>query len=165
MNRWLISRLIVWVVKWMNGWMSERVNEWVFSSVTELMNGRVAQWEIAWGRETVAVQFKPLAPGRRGCNFRSTVVKSIWIYILGTCWKLISVQLPQNPIGDKSTLVQVMAWCCQASMGLTELNCIHTMTFLPSTGEHTEYSSIDPFAFVNMSCYTLCIQQRCNMSD
>ena len=61
-------------------------------------------------------RFNSLASGRSGCNFKSvifTLVLLIGIFKSSTDnainW------MPQDFTDDKSTLVQVMAWCCQAT--------------------------------------------------
>ena len=62
--------------------------------------------------------FNSLFPGRCGYNFKGVIFKLIiilWIGILGASCKIVVRWMPQNSIDDKSTLVKVMAWCCQAS--------------------------------------------------
>ena len=39
----------------------------------------------------------------------------LWIDILSTSCGIVLEWGPQNPTGDKPILVQVMAWCCQAT--------------------------------------------------
>ena len=63
------------------------------------------------------VQVNLLTPGISGSNFTSVSFKPIsWIDILSTSRKIGLRWMPQNPIDDKSTLVQVMAWCRQATL-------------------------------------------------
>ena len=57
-----------------------------------------------------------LAPGRCGCNFRNIIFELIsWIDTLSATSKIVVRWMPQNSSDDKSTLVQVMAWCGQAT--------------------------------------------------
>ena len=55
-------------------------------------------------------------PGRCGTNFKSLIVRLIiqngsW----GTRWEIALRWMPQNFTDEKSTLVQVMAWCRQVT--------------------------------------------------
>ena len=60
------------------------------------------------------VRFPPV--GRCGCNFKITIFKPIPLTdILCTACKIVVRWIPQNSTDDKSTLVQVMAWCRQAT--------------------------------------------------
>ena len=60
--------------------------------------------------------FNSLAPGRCGRNFKFIIFKSIpWTDISCAAWKIVVRWIPQNSIDYKSTLVQVMAWCRQAT--------------------------------------------------
>ena len=56
-----------------------------------------------------------LAPGRCGSNFKSVIFKHILriTFIKASC-EIAPRWIPQNTFDDKSTLVQVMAWCRQA---------------------------------------------------
>ena len=57
-----------------------------------------------------------LASGRCGHNFKIIIFKLIpWTDISCAACKIVVRWIPQNSICDKSTLVQVMAWCCQAT--------------------------------------------------
>ena len=57
---------------------------------------------------------KPLAPGRCGSNFKSVIFKhKKQIKFMSSFPEIALMWMPQNSI-DKSTLVQVMAWCHQA---------------------------------------------------
>ena len=58
-----------------------------------------------------------LAPGRCGNHFRNIIFKLIIQNDnLGTCCKISFRWMLQNLSNAKSTLVQVMAWCCQATI-------------------------------------------------
>ena len=49
-------------------------------------------------------------------NFKSVIFKSILEIAIMSIWcKTYLSQMPQNTIGDRSMLVQVMAWCRQAT--------------------------------------------------
>ena len=55
-----------------------------------------------------------LTPERCGSNFESVISEHIMLRI----WVLAEIirrWMPQNTFDDKSKLVQVMAWCCQAT--------------------------------------------------
>ena len=55
---------------------------------------------------------KSLTPGRYGSNFRSMIFKlSMQNSSLGTCCQIAIRRKPQKIIDDRSTLVQVKAWC------------------------------------------------------
>ena len=57
-----------------------------------------------------------LAFGKCGNNFKIVISNSILqIDILSISCEIALRRMPQNPFDDKSTLVKVMAWCCQAT--------------------------------------------------
>ena len=57
-----------------------------------------------------------LAPGGFENIFQNVFFKLIsWIDTLSNSCETALRSMPQNPSGDKSTLVQVMAWCRQAA--------------------------------------------------
>ena len=57
-----------------------------------------------------------LAPTICGCSFRSVIFKPILeIEIANPCREIKVISMPQSPIGGKSTLVQVMAWCLRTT--------------------------------------------------
>ena len=57
-----------------------------------------------------------LAPGRCGRNFNIILFKLIsWTDISCAACKIVERWIPQNSTDDESTLVQVMAWCHQAT--------------------------------------------------
>ena len=59
-----------------------------------------------------------MAPGRCSCNLKlviSQLISRIDILNIFSEIALIVRWVPKNPIDNKSTLVQVMAWCHQAS--------------------------------------------------
>ena len=64
----------------------------------------------------VEVMINSLAPGRYGINFKRAIFKlTSWIRLISNSYELALRRTPFNPTGDKSTLVQVMAWCRQAT--------------------------------------------------
>ena len=83
-----------------------------------------------------------LAPGRCGSNFRSTLFKLIIQNSgYGTYCYIALKWMPRNHTNKKSMLVQVMAWCHQAtshymsqswpsSMSSPDLNELKNLTFL-----------------------------------
>ena len=57
-----------------------------------------------------------LAPRRHGSNFQNLIFKCILQNSrLGTHYEITFRWMPQNLTIEKSTLVQVMVWCCQAA--------------------------------------------------
>ena len=62
------------------------------------------------------VLFNSLAPGGFENIFQNVFFKLIsWIDTLSNSCETALRSMPQNPSDDKSTLVQVMAWCRQAA--------------------------------------------------
>ena len=60
--------------------------------------------------------FNSLTPGRGGNNFEIITFELIfWIDILKNSYEIVLWRMPRHQILDKLTLVQVMAWCCQAT--------------------------------------------------
>ena len=61
------------------------------------------------------INVNSLAPGRFGCDFKNLIFNLVLLIgILRSLYENALRWMPQN-ITDKSTLVQVMAWCCQAA--------------------------------------------------
>ena len=62
-------------------------------------------------------KFNSLAPGRCGSNFKSVISKHIiwWINFMSTSCEIVLKWMPQNTFNEKSTLVQITAWYCQAT--------------------------------------------------
>ena len=81
--------------------------------------------------------------GRCGCDFKSVIFKVIlWMDILSTsCHMVVRLMPKERLIDDKSTLVQVMVWCHQATShylsqcwartlsphGVTRPQCVNTL--------------------------------------
>ena len=64
----------------------------------------------------IVIYFNSLAPGGFENIFQNVFFKLIsWIDTLRNSWETALRSMPQNPSDDKSTLVQVMAWCRQAA--------------------------------------------------
>ena len=57
-----------------------------------------------------------LTPGTGGNNFEIIIFELIyWIDILRNSYEIVLWRMPKHQIHDKSTLVQVFAWCWQAT--------------------------------------------------
>ena len=57
-----------------------------------------------------------LAPRRFERNFRKVIFKLILVIdVWGISCEIVLTWMPQDLTDDKSSLVQVMAWCCQAT--------------------------------------------------
>ena len=57
-----------------------------------------------------------LAPGRYGNNFDRAIFKlTSLIWLFSNSYEIALWRMPFDPTGNKSTLVQVMAWCRQAT--------------------------------------------------
>ena len=64
--------------------------------------------------ETITIN--SLAPERSGCNFENVVFKlALLICIFKSSYDNVARWIPQELTDNKSTLVQVMAWCRQAT--------------------------------------------------
>ena len=60
--------------------------------------------------------FNPLAPGRSWCDFKNVIVNlALLIGIFKSSYDHVLRGIPHDLTDDKSTLVQVMAWCHQAT--------------------------------------------------
>ena len=67
-------------------------------------------------KSTVWYPINSLAPGRSGCNFENVVFKlALLICIFKSSYDNVARWIPQEPTDSKSTLVQLMAWCHQAT--------------------------------------------------
>ena len=68
------------------------------------------------GPMNFAIWVKSLAPGRNGKNFKRTIFNlTSWIWFFSNSYEIILGRMPLDTRDDKSTLVQVMAWRCQAT--------------------------------------------------
>ena len=63
----------------------------------------------------VLLRFNSLAPGRSGCNFEKVVFKLALLICIFKSYDNVARWIPQELTDNKSTLVQVMAWCHQAT--------------------------------------------------
>ena len=64
--------------------------------------------------------FNSLLPGRYDSKFKSIIFKVIiQNCTLGTCRQIVLRWIPQKLINEQTTLVQVMAWCHQATQAIT----------------------------------------------
>ena len=65
--------------------------------------------------------FNSLAPGRCSWNLKSVIFKVILrIDISSISCEIALMSMPQDLIDDKSTLVQVLAWCWAADYYLSQ---------------------------------------------
>ena len=63
-----------------------------------------------------AVDINSLAPGRSSCDFKNVIFNlPLLIGIFKSSYDNVLKWMPQDLTDDKSTLVQVIAWCRQAS--------------------------------------------------
>ena len=64
----------------------------------------------------VVTRLYSLAPGRFGCDFKNSIFNLVLLIgILRSSYDNALRWMPQNITDDKAALVQVMAWCCQAT--------------------------------------------------
>ena len=76
----------------------------------------MAQTECLHHGNTLHSVFNSLAPGRCGCYLKLVIFKLVSrINILSISCEIVLRWTPQDVTDDKSTLVQVMAWCHQAT--------------------------------------------------
>ena len=81
------------------------------------MSANIGNWCVLWWdfRDYMYL-FNSLAPGGFENIFQNVFFKLIsWIDTLSNSCETALRSMPQNPSDDKSTLVQVMAWCRQAA--------------------------------------------------
>ena len=82
--------------------------------ISTIRMGRVRYMETSWRGQSFPIN--SLAPGGFENIFQNVYFKLIsWIDTLSNSCETALRSMPQNPSGDKSTLVQVMAWCRQAA--------------------------------------------------
>ena len=63
-----------------------------------------------------SLSFNSLAPGRPGCHFKTAIFNLVLLIGIFTLSKDNTLRwMPRDLTDDKSTLVQVMAWCRQAT--------------------------------------------------
>ena len=120
-----------------------------------------------------------LAPGRSDNNFGSKIFKVIPQNIsLGTCCEIALRWQPQNLSNVKSTLVQVMAWCHQATSHYLNQCCPRSLTSYGVTRPRVKAVIQETFnvvrvktviqervnfiwaATINVYIYRLCIQSE-----
>ena len=89
---------------------------------TSILSRRHCKTAELWSRRHLMYKFLPyqsfnsLAPGGFENIFQNVFFKLIsWIDTLSNSCETALRSMPQNPSDDKSTLVQVMAWCRQAA--------------------------------------------------
>ena len=104
-------------------------------------------WHLRWWwRKGMAEEIHSLAPGGFENIFQNVFFKLIsWIDTLSNSCETALRSMPQNPSDDKSTLVQVMAWCRQAASHYLSQCCPRSLS---------PYGVTRP-QWVNMSYYCL----------
>ena len=74
-----------------------------------------------------------LSTGRCGCYLKLVIFKPVWrMIILSISGEIVLKWMPQDLTDDKSTLVQVMAWCHQATSHYLNQCCSRSL--LPYSG-------------------------------
>ena len=69
-----------------------------------------------WTPQLQFAKFNSLAPGRCGCNFKLVIFKLIPKIVMFRISCEIALRwIPEDLVNGKSTLVQIMAWCLQAT--------------------------------------------------
>ena len=108
---------ISWITHFKTMWMLNVIIQHPFYSALDIQGNRTfCHPERHSGQSVSDISFDSLLPGRCGGNFTRVIFKQIWwINILSTCCETESMWVPKNPIDYKSTLVQVMVCCHQAS--------------------------------------------------
>ena len=75
---------------------------------------RVMKWITLW--QLINQYLNSLAPGRSWCDFKNVIFNfALLIGIFKSSYDNVLRWMPQDLTDDKSTLVQVMAWCSQAT--------------------------------------------------
>ena len=83
------------------------------------------QWELVVF--TSEIKFNSLLPGRYGNNFESKISRHLlWIKFMSTSCEIALRWMPQHI--DKSVLVQLMAWCHQATSHYLDQCCPRYMS-------------------------------------
>ena len=95
---------------WFINWILQSQYHWVWLPGCQWINTEEYAYGYTWG------PFNSLAPGGFENIFQNVFFKLIsWIDTLSNSCETALRSMPQNPSDDKSTLVQVMAWCRQAA--------------------------------------------------
>ena len=107
-----------------------------------------------------------LAPGRLGCHFKTAILNLVLLIGIFTLSKDNALRwMPRKLTDDKSTLVQVMAWCCQATnhylsqcwpssmspYGVTRPQCVKLMMTTSPIQNVTNFK--DVYALSNSSAH------------
>ena len=112
----LIQQIVLLGIKNMKLWM------WHWTDMLDGHVGRTqkvapntAEWPI-WHHGTVSSLVDSLVPGKFEWNFRHVIFKQILVIDdWGISCEITLTWKPQDLTDDKSTLIQVMAWCRQAT--------------------------------------------------
>ena len=110
---WLISRVFHWNLIGVCAW---GVGQWWVNIGDGLVTFEATSQCRTTSMMTKIYNINSLAPGRFEQNFRSLIFKLISVNDgWGIPCKIALRWMPLDLTDDKSTLVQVMAWCCQAT--------------------------------------------------
>ena len=91
---------------------------------TELCQHWFMLWLVAWQHYTKLwlvflgipwCEFNPLVPGGSGFNFKNTIFNLVLLIGISRSYHNVFRWMSWDLTNDKSTLVQVMAWCRQAT--------------------------------------------------
>ena len=111
--------------------------------------------------KTMAILIRPcsinsLVPGGFENIFQNVFFKLIsWIDTLSNSCETALRSMPQNPSDDKSTLVQVMAWCRQAASHYLSQCCPRSLSPYGVTRPHWSLGDVDAILECNFqSCFT-----------
>ena len=74
-------------------------------------------------------------PGQNGCHFADDIFKNMFLYKTSILIQIALKYLSMNPINDKSSSVQIMAWHRIGAKPLSELMMVHFIN------KHRSYSA------------------------
>ena len=97
---------------WRKGSLSEAWTKWLTLCRSHIQ--RLFMTEI--GCKYIQILLNSLAPGRPGCHFKTTIFDLVLLIGIFTLSNNNALRwMPWDLTDDKSTFVQVMAWCRQAT--------------------------------------------------
>ena len=98
-----------------------------------------------------------LAPGGFENIFQNVFFKLIsWIDTLSNSCETALRSMPQNPSDDKSTLVQVMAWCRQAASHYLSQCCPKSLS--PYGVTRPQWVKSNEYLYITSNIYTFAMQ-------
>ena len=117
-----------------------------------------------WAHWTMITFINSLAPKRCGRNFKIIIFKLIsWTDISCAACKIVVRWIPQHSIDDESTLVQVMAWCCQTTSHYLSQCWPRSMWSSGVTRpQWVNPVNADIFRWTSRTCHSLLIQEAVN---